>query len=399
MTYFDSLRDPVDSSISDTYHWKSESSTGSSTTVFDDLTVPSSPNFPNSTAIRYMLHLPGEPYYDGVLAGTHPLIVKNVNSSTILSRISPNGTLTPNTYKIFPSNSVNKAYMEINVGIGSCQPNDIIAFDGYFITSALHAKDQNRLATYQLLKNKISGLNIGYNDVITPSVSPGYAHDITNGKRIYTSVPISQPLATGIDTGSTTQPNTFYYMWLIENTAGTVRLIYSLSNTGPILPSGYIYSSLIGVFRTNSVSHMIVDHWVRHGDQLETTFATPSYDRVLSGVGSTGRVICTLTAPENSMSKVLLNFKVNHILGYGTVWINYGETFETDIYPTGSSNAKFSIPVPSGELLESTLKYFSENIQVDSNRQIYVRVNSTNIGTDPNDTYFSVKTTGFYIDL
>lgn len=378
MTYYDSLRDPVDNAISDVYHWKSSASTGSSTTIFDNLVIPSSPNFPNSTATRYMLYLPGEPYYDGVFAGTHPIIVKDVNTSTILTRVSPNGTLVANTFKIFQETAITKGRMEINVGIGSCQPNDIIAFDGYFVNSIQTASELNKVISYQLIKNKISGLGIGYQDVVTPSVGPGYAHDITNGKRIYTSIPISKTLALGIDTGSTAQPSTFYYIWIAENTSGTVRLFYSLSSTSPTLPSDYVYSSLVGVFRTNSVSQLIVDSWKRNGDEFDVTYATPAQDVTTVAISST-RTLKTLTAPPSCKAKI--NFAAWCPLNYdfGAFYINYGDVNETDSAPTSIDNSKifgYSAYSASADVARS-VKIVNDEINLSTASQIYVRGNAS----------------------
>jgi len=143
MPFFDSQRDPVDNSIVDTFYWKSTSSTGSSTTIFDDLTIPSSPNFPNSTATRYMINLPGEPYYAGIDAGNSTFIVKNVNTTTFLTRVAYNGTLSANTYKIFPSQSNTPARLEAHVGVGSNSAGDVLAYHGRFVTSIISSSNAN----------------------------------------------------------------------------------------------------------------------------------------------------------------------------------------------------------------------------------------------------------------
>ncbi len=139
--FFDSQRSPDTNDVADTYYWKSTSSTGSSTTIFDDLTIPSSPNFPNSTATRYIMNLPGEPYYAGIDAGNSTFIVKNVNTTTFLTRVAYNGTLSANTYKIFPSNSATPARLEVHVGVGSNSAGDVLAYHGRFVTSIANAKD------------------------------------------------------------------------------------------------------------------------------------------------------------------------------------------------------------------------------------------------------------------
>lgn len=140
--FYDSARDPVDNSIPNYYHWRSGLSTGNSTTIFPDLIIPSSPNYPpmsTATPLRYMVNLPGEPYYDGIVAGTYPIVVKNINTSSILTRVAYNGILTANTYKVFPATAETPARMELHVGTGSNHAGDKIAFDGYFINNILSA--------------------------------------------------------------------------------------------------------------------------------------------------------------------------------------------------------------------------------------------------------------------
>jgi hypothetical protein len=142
--FYDSARDPIDNTIPFYHFWKSVTSTGNSTTIFNDLFIPVSPNFPpmsTGSPTRYMINLPGQPYYDGVVNGTYPLLIKNVNTSTILTRIVYNGTLTANTYKIFPASAETPSRMEVHVGTGSNQAGDKISFQGYFINQLLSPID------------------------------------------------------------------------------------------------------------------------------------------------------------------------------------------------------------------------------------------------------------------
>lgn len=63
--------------------------------------------------------------------------------------------------------------------------------------------------------------------------------------------------AGGIDTGSVAS-STWYFVYAILNpTSNTQAILFSLSATAPTLPSGYTYSALIGVFRTDGSSNII----------------------------------------------------------------------------------------------------------------------------------------------
>jgi hypothetical protein len=171
MQYFDSQRDPVDNTIADSYYFKSTSSTGSSTTIFDDLTIPASPNFPNSTATRYIMNLPGEPYYAGIEAGSATFVVKNVNTTSFLTRVAYNGSLTANTYKIFPSQSNTPARLEAHVGVGSNSAGDVLSWHGRFVTSIISSSEMNS-------SNPINGFQAIYRDSAGLETMVGVHHKI-----------------------------------------------------------------------------------------------------------------------------------------------------------------------------------------------------------------------------
>ena len=145
-TFYNSLRDPVDNTISSLYHFRSISSTWStsitaSTQIFNDFVAPSTYNFPNSTATRAMLYLPGEVYYDGVTSSSFPFYIKDITSSQVLVRVLPNASLTNFTYKIFTSTSVTPGRLEIHMGGASVLSSDVLAWDGYFVNSIMTAED------------------------------------------------------------------------------------------------------------------------------------------------------------------------------------------------------------------------------------------------------------------
>ncbi len=166
-----SAYDPKDNSIPGVYHWKSVSSTGTSTDAsYNDLQISSSPNFPvgsSSTPTRYILDLPGQPYYTKIADGTYTCVIKNINTSTILTRVAYNGTLTANTYKIFPETANDPGYLEVHVGTGSNQANNMIAFDTYFINNIPNAKQVSGNYTYTFAT--ISSRNYGWAERIIGS--------------------------------------------------------------------------------------------------------------------------------------------------------------------------------------------------------------------------------------
>lgn len=146
MKYYNSQKDPATNAVAGSYLFislTSTQSTASATNTFDDLVIPSSPNFPNSTATRYMCNLPGEPYYDSIITGSATFIVKNQTRGVTLSRVAPTASLTANTYKIFPSNSVSPCRIEFHIGTGSNAAGDTITYFGRFLNTMIVAENIN----------------------------------------------------------------------------------------------------------------------------------------------------------------------------------------------------------------------------------------------------------------
>jgi len=147
----DSLRDVVDNTVNDYYYWLSVGSTGTTTayatTYFNNLTIPASPNFPASTATRYIVNLPGEPAYTDIDAGNSTFVIKNINTTTILTRVAPANTLTANTYKIFPETADRRGCLEVHVGTGSNSAGDSLAFHGRFISRIISSSEFNSIET------------------------------------------------------------------------------------------------------------------------------------------------------------------------------------------------------------------------------------------------------------
>jgi hypothetical protein len=197
MKFYDSLKDPLTNGIIDKYCFQSNSATGASTMLFDDLIIPTSPNFPFSTNIRYMLYLPGEPDYFNIVKGNSTFIVKNINSTIELSRIAPNMALSPYTYKIFPNTVDNCYLMEIHVGINSNKIGDIISFEGNFVGSILHPENLENLRERIInIKKETFTIN-NYFSAFTAS------NDIASGNNVMVGVGTSNNIYYSTDFGNT----------------------------------------------------------------------------------------------------------------------------------------------------------------------------------------------------
>jgi hypothetical protein len=62
--------------------------------------------------------------------------------------------------------------------------------------------------------------------------------------------------AGGLDAG-TEQNSTWYYIWLVGSSAGSVDALLSTSSTSPAIPTGYTYSALVGAVYNNSAGSFI----------------------------------------------------------------------------------------------------------------------------------------------
>lgn len=193
---YNSLRDPIDNSITSLYHWRSYNSTWNSATItnsseiFDYITIPTSANFPNSTASRYMLNLPGEIYFDGITSSTLPFYIKNENTSTILTRRDITQSLIANTYKVFPSTSIGASRIEIHVASSnSNSPGDRLVWDGYFVNTILQAC-QTEIPIGQVVLGTTNSVKKGMIDrIIFSSECAGeiinsYITNLSNGGKI-----------------------------------------------------------------------------------------------------------------------------------------------------------------------------------------------------------------------
>ena len=182
----DSASDPVTGVVNnstDAHLITTTGSTVSSTSAtIPSLTIPS-PNFPYNTPVRYMINLPGQPDFDRIVSGGSTFVVVNTSTTTVLTRVSPTGTLTANTYKIFDDNVANSAKMEIHVDTGSGVVGNTIDIGGRFKNFVASSTAFNKNAvlnstgteTSILLNNKVFEIGVWDMDAtsqITIDINP-----------------------------------------------------------------------------------------------------------------------------------------------------------------------------------------------------------------------------------
>jgi hypothetical protein len=88
--------------------------------------------------------------------------------------------------------------------------------------------------------------------------------------------------AGGLDTGSMSD-DTWYYVWVVGKSDGTVAGLLSLSSTDPTMPSGYDYKRRVGAWRYQTAKFMENAYYLGYGKTRKFIFP---YVYVLNGVGN-----------------------------------------------------------------------------------------------------------------
>lgn len=108
-------------------------------------------------------------------------------------------------------------------------------------------------------KKRVVDLRLSYVDATTISVNAGFTYDET--KKVLIKIPtLITATFTNLDAG-TVAANTWYYVFLTQDSNTNVEVKLSTSETKPLLSSGYTYKKLIGVIKTDNNSD-IVPFWV-----------------------------------------------------------------------------------------------------------------------------------------
>ncbi|MBI5816695.1 MAG: hypothetical protein HZB29_13920 [Nitrospinae bacterium] len=108
--------------------------------------------------------------------------------------------------------------------------------------------------------------------------------------------------ANGRDAGSEAS-STWYYIWLIGKTDGTVAGLFSTSSTAPTMPSGYTYKRCVGAIYNDASSNF----WriLQIHDRVYTTHDFPS-GLYLSSGGSTTYALVTPNVPVIALEACII---------------------------------------------------------------------------------------------
>lgn len=179
----------------------------------------------------------------------------------------------------------------------------------------------------------------------------------------------------GLDAGSKAS-GTWYAVYVIKNvTSGAVDVLFSLSGTSPVLPSGYTVKRRIAWILTDGSANIV--QYTQYGDDF--TFATGIAD-VSTTIGTTA-VLYTLSVPP---------FNANSSVTYAKIIVNGGNTssnffisvtspFMNDVAATNfNSQIVIEFPTTSGRT-SGSLVILTKNRQVRARASIAGQ--TLNIGT------------------
>ena len=103
-------------------------------------------------------------------------------------------------------------------------------------------------------------------DAVTLEDTDGFSRRF---QTVSETINLSASGANGLDTG-TVAAATWYYLWLIGKTDGTIDGLASASSTAPTMPSGYTFKALIGAVRTKTGSAVILGS-IQYGRTVQFT--------------------------------------------------------------------------------------------------------------------------------
>ena len=184
--------------------------------------------------------------------------------------------------------------------------------------------DFERVKFALLFVGQTVGLEMSKVNVNTVQVSPGLTVNSTLVKKLSTISPLTCALdasgAGGLDTG-TEDPSTIYYLYLIQDAAGTqvIDLLFSLDDVTPTLPGSYDVFRLIGHVLNDDSSNIVnfmqsgnaSDRVIEYDDDIGST----PYTVLEAGVaGSFVDVDLSAVVPMNS-KRAGFNFLLNGGMG------------------------------------------------------------------------------------
>lgn len=179
-----------------------------------------------------------------------------------------------------------------------------------------------------LVKTTIHGLVVSYSNANQVQIGMGNFRDDTNVQTFTVGSPITVSIntsgANGLDTG-TESANSWYYVWMVGKTDGTVAGLLSLSSSSPTLPSGYTLKRLLPMAIRNDASSVICPFMVTQGWPFRPTVIYTDANtggspyQVLSGGTATSFTSVSTTSMVPPVARACLLWSQLARTGSGTI--------------------------------------------------------------------------------
>lgn len=177
----------------------------------------------------------------------------------------------------------------------------------------------------------------------------------------------------GLDTGSEAS-DTWYFVWLIKHTDGTVSGLLSLSSTSPTLPAGYTKKRRLGSIRNDTGSDIIP--FAQNGNANRRTYSYLSIitsRQPLSGGSSEPIAAVDLSSfvpPTTQTANIFANqggavaalLLLNDVTGNAIELLSSGQASSYNDFPITSSQTMAYTNFGSGGLSDIYVRGYTEDI-------------------------------------
>lgn len=172
--------------------------------------------------------------------------------------------------------------------------------------------------------------------------------------------------AAGLDTGAEAN-STWYHVWGIGKTDGTVSAVFSTSTSAPTLPSGYTYYGYLGAMYNNSAGDFIA--MLQRGP---VALASPGEQALTNGTQTSYTAVSLAAQVPTTATAARLRVEVNSSSGTNVVQVNVAPTGSGGGAGTYGSLSTFGSYGTTGTPLSDI------RCEIETAQQIVYRVGGTN---------------------
>lgn len=227
-----------------------------------------------------------------------------------------------------------------------------------------------------LLRGYLSGVAISRASATTIGVAAGVAMDDTNVQMIPVAAAVTINCAVtgalGLDAGALAI-NTWYHVFVIAKTDGTVSALASTSIGAPTYPTGYTLKRRIGSFRTNGSAQ--VTDFVQDGDLFQ--WLSPVGDVSAANPGTLA-VTRTLTVPTGVAVQAIVQLIVQNVGTAGLYQAAISDLATTDTAVNAGNSDTTSAATTAGGAQQGVTRLV---VRTNTSAQIRSRLSGSDAST------------------